>query len=47
MSSEGCARALKIVFAGGVHEGRGLAPPIAARAAQFFSRFSTEKVYFE
>ena len=47
MSSEGRARALKIVFAGGVREGRGLAPPLAARAARFFSRFSTEKVYFQ
>ena len=47
MNSEGRARALKIVLAGGVREGRGLAPPFAARAARFFSRFSTEKVYFQ
>ena len=47
MSSKGRASALKIIFVGGVREGRGLAPPVAARAARFFSRFSTEKVYFQ
>ena len=36
MSSEGRARALKIVFAGGVREGRGLALP-SPRAQRDFS----------